>query len=91
MPWINEAIDLVIEDLGIRRSVVSDRARDVWKEAVGDLIDSNTSLKNIEKDKLIVVVADDSWRQELSFRKTEIMDKINELIGENAINDIIFR
>ena len=91
MPWISEALDEVVEQLGIRRIVVSNRARDVWKDAVGDLINENTTLKDVDRDRLIVLVANDSWRAELSFRKTEIINKINELIGENAIKDIIFK
>lgn len=91
MPWLSEALEEVIERIGIRQSVLSDRARDVWKEAVGDLINSNTTLENIERDKIIVIVSNDTWRKELSDRKKEIITKINDLIGENAIKDIIFR
>lgn len=91
MPWISEALEDVIEQLGIRKSVLSNRARDVWKEAVGEIINENTILQNIEKDRLIIVVSDDNWRQELSLRKEEIISKINELIGEEAIKEIIFR
>ncbi len=91
MPWLSEALEEVVERIGIRQSVLSDRARDVWKEAVGDLINSNTTLENIEKNKIIVIVSNESWRKELLDRKEEIIMKINDLIGENAIKDIIFR
>ena len=91
MPWLSEALEEVVERIGIRQSVLSDRARDVWKEAVGDLINSNTTLENIERDKIIVIVSNETWRKELSDRKQEIITKINDLIGENAIKDIIFR
>ncbi|MCH8303618.1 DUF721 domain-containing protein [Candidatus Marinimicrobia bacterium MT.SAG.2] len=91
MPWLSEALEEVVERIGIKQSVLSDRARDVWKEAVGDLINSNTTLENIEKNKIIVIVSNESWRKELLDRKEEIIMKINDLIGENAIKDIIFR
>ena len=91
MPWLSEAMEEVVERIGIKQSVLSDRARDVWKEAVGDLINSNTTLENIEKNKIIVIVTNESWRKELLDRKEEIIMKINDLIGENAIKDIIFR
>lgn len=91
MPWLSEVMEELVERIGIRQSVLSDRARDVWKEAVGDLINSNTTLENIERDKIIVIVSNDTWRKELSERKKEIITKINDLIGENAIKDIIFR
>ena len=88
---LSEALEEVIKELGIRKSVVSNRARDVWGEAVGDLINANTTLQIVDRDKLIVIVSNDAWRQELSYRKEEILKKINELIGEEAIKDIIFR
>ena len=91
MPWLSEVMEELVEEIGIRHSVIYDRARDVWKEAVGDLINSNTTLENIERDKIIVIVSNDTWRKELSERKKEIITKINDLIGENAIKDIIFR
>lgn len=91
MPWLSEAMEEVVERIGIKQSVLSDRARDVWREAVGDLINSNTKLENIEKNKIVVIVSNESWRKELLDRKEEIIMKINDLIGENAIKDIIFR
>jgi len=91
MPWLSEVIEEVAEQIGIREFVISDRARDVWKDAVGDLINSNTTLENIEKNKIIVIVSNETWRKELSGRKKEIIKKINDLLGENAIKDIIFR
>ena len=91
MPWLSEAMEEVVERIGIKQSVLSDRARDVWKEAVGDLINSNTTLENIEKNKIVVIVSNESWKKELLDRKEEIIMKINDLIGENAIKDIIFR
>ena len=91
MPWISEALEEVIEEIGIRKSVISNRARDVWKDAVGDIINENTTLQNVDKDRLIITVSNDTWRQELSLRKEEIILKINELIGEDAIKEIIFR
>ena len=91
MPWLSEAMEELVEKIGIRQSVLSDRARDVWKEAVGDLINTNTTLENIERDKIIVIVSNETWRKELLDRKEEIIIKINDLIGENAIKDIIFR
>ncbi len=91
MPWLSEAMEEVVERIGIKQSVLSDRARDVWREAVGDLINSNTKLENIEKNKIVVIVSNESWRKELLDRKEEIIMKINDLIGEDAIKDIIFR
>ncbi len=91
MPWLSEVIEEVAEQIGIREFVISDRARDVWKDAVGDLINSNTTLENIENNKIIVIVSNETWRKELSGRKKEIIKKINDLLGENAIKDIIFR
>ncbi|MCH8272599.1 MAG: DUF721 domain-containing protein, partial [Candidatus Marinimicrobia bacterium] len=44
-----------------------------------------------KRDKLIVIFYNDTWRKKLSERKKEIITKINDLIGENAIKDIIFR
>ncbi|MCH7819549.1 MAG: DUF721 domain-containing protein, partial [Candidatus Marinimicrobia bacterium] len=41
--------------------------------------------------KIIVIVSNETWRKELLDRKEEIIIKINDLIGENAIKDIIFR
>ena len=91
MPWLSEALEEVVERIGIKQSVLSDRAKDVWKEAVGDLINSNTTLENIENNKIVVIVSNESWKKELLDRKEEIIMKINDLIGENAIKDIIFR
>ena len=91
MPWLATSLDKVIKELGIRRYVQADMALQVWNEAVGEMIAKNTEPINIENGKMIVKVKSDTWRNELTFKSQEIIEKINKLVGEKTVREIVFK
>ncbi|MCA0444833.1 MAG: DUF721 domain-containing protein [Bacteroidetes bacterium] len=62
-----------------------------WPSIVGERIAQETTAEKIENKILKISVKNSSWRQELTFRKTEILTKINTHFGEEIVKDILFR
>ena len=72
-----------------------DRFRDnlaiaFWDVSVGEQIAAHTEPVEVRKGVMLVRVDDATWRQELMFHKFEIIEKINQKIGKNAIKEIKF-
>ncbi len=61
-----------------------------WRTIVGEKIAQVTECTEIRDRILYVKVSSASWRQELSFFKDEIIEKIKSEIHHARINDIIF-
>jgi predicted nucleic acid-binding Zn ribbon protein len=63
-----------------------------WTEAVGEKISEAAVPVYNKKGVLFVKVSDSVWRFELTRRKNEILEKVNENLSEkNKIKDILFK
>ena len=60
----------------------------LWGDAVGEKIGAHTEAIKIVNRTLYVTASSATWAQELTFIKRELMNKFNEFVGKEAINDI---
>ena len=88
---LGSVIDALLRQLGIQTNLKQYDIVDVWGSIVGAQIASVTSIDKIEKNVLVVKVTAAPWRTELTFRKSEILDKIHAAMNSDAIKDIRFR
>lgn len=63
---------------------------DVWNDCVGSAIAKFSTPVEIRKNKLFVSVENAAWRYELSLKKDEIINKLNQNLEKKIIKDIIF-
>ncbi|OQX52403.1 MAG: hypothetical protein B5M53_08540 [Candidatus Cloacimonas sp. 4484_209] len=90
MKRVGKILEKVIKDLGIYKRFNEQKSLLYWNESVGDRISGKTKPLYAKNGKLIVEVENNVWMNELSFLKPEIIKKINQKIGSNAIDDILF-
>jgi predicted nucleic acid-binding Zn ribbon protein len=88
---LGSVIDALVRQLGIQTKLKQYDIVDVWGSIVGAQIASVTSIDKIEKNVLVVKVTAAPWRTELTFRRSEILDKIHAAMNSDAIKDIRFR
>ena len=85
----------VIEDILKTRGMVSNtrlaKIWQIWEEAVGEGIASNTTPAAFKGNLLIVYAESSTWIQQLHFLKKEMIEKINAILGRNAVQDIKFK
>ena len=90
MQQLKTAIKTFLRKSGLEKGVKQNTALLIWDEVVGENIAENTSPEKVEHGTLLVTVENSSWRQELVFKKKEIIDKLNNKIGKKTIKDIRF-
>lgn len=61
-----------------------------WEECVGLHLAQKSSPERFEEGTLWVAVSGASWVQELTMRKREILDRLNELAGTALFKDVRF-
>ena len=90
MQQLKTAIKIFLRKSGLEKGVKQNTALLLWDEVVGENIAENTNPEKVEHGILLVTVENSSWRQELVFKKKEIIDKLNNKIGKKTIKDIRF-
>ena len=90
MQALKTAIKAFLKESGLDKGVKQNTALLIWDEVVGENIAENTSAEKVEHGTLTVKVDNSSWRQELVFKKKEIIDKLNSRIGKKTIKEIRF-
>lgn len=83
-------LDEFMEYIGLSERMQDLKILKVWNECVGDTISKFSKPVEIKKNKLYVSVENAVWRYELSARKTEILERVNQTIKNKIIKDIIF-
>ena len=90
MQALKTAIKIFLKKAGLDKGVKQNTALLIWDEVVGENIAENTSAEKVEHGTLTIKVDNSSWRQELVFKKKEIIDKLNSRIGKKTIKEIRF-
>ena len=90
MQELKSAINEFLKKAGLERGVSQNKSLLVWKEVVGDKVSQNTVPEKIESGTLYIKTSNPTWRQELVFKKSDIIKKLNNKLGKNTIKEIKF-
>jgi predicted nucleic acid-binding Zn ribbon protein len=88
---IGSALEELVKGLGIQKKLQEYDAVVYWESVVGERIAQMTTATRILQGVLYVHVKTGTWRNELTLRKKEIIDKLNIVIGINVVKDIKFQ
>ena len=87
---IGVALEELVGSLGIKKKLKEYDAITYWDSVVGQQIAKIASATRIAQGVLFVHVKTSTWRNELTLRKKEIINKLNSVVGLNAVKDIKF-
>ena len=88
---IGDALREMMEELGLGAKMREYDVVNLWPSIVGEQISRVTTAESIAGGKLLVRVTRATWRNELVFLKTELITRINAVMKEEIVKDIIFR
>jgi predicted nucleic acid-binding Zn ribbon protein len=88
---IKNSIQAILNDYGLLPRMKQFEALNLWAEIVGEQIAKVAKAEKIDHGSLIVRVEKPVWRNELIFLKKEIIAKINEMMKEEIVKEIIFK
>ena len=90
MQQLKSAINHFLKNNGLIKGVNQQNAILIWEEIVGKTIAANTAAETVEHGILTVKTTSPAWRQELVFKKRDIIEKLNTKLGKNTIREIRF-
>ncbi|MBL7012786.1 MAG: DUF721 domain-containing protein [Candidatus Marinimicrobia bacterium] len=90
MQRLGIALENFLKTAGLEKGVTQQQALLIWNDVVGDAVGRNTEPESVEHGVIKVKVSNPTWRQELQFKKKEIIEKLNKELDQNIIKDILF-
>jgi predicted nucleic acid-binding Zn ribbon protein len=86
---LSQAMSKMIDDNGMRRKYNELEIRDAWDQVCGTMIANHTKSVRLQRKKIWVKIESAPLRQELSYRKEDLVQKMNEQLGHSLIEDIV--
>ena len=62
-----------------------------WNKIVGKTISKNTEISSIKNGKIIIKTSNPIWRNELTFQKEDLLNRLKKEEPETNIKEIEFR
>ena len=90
MQQLKTAIKRFLKTNDLEAGVKQQGAILIWEKTVGKTISAETRAESVERGVLTVKTSSPTWRQELVFKKHEIIKKLNKELGKNTIKEIRF-
>lgn len=88
---MKEAIAQLIKSYRMDDKMLELKLADMWRELMGKMIASKTTGVIYKNRILSIQVNSAPLRNELMMIRSEIMERLNEKLGVNLIDDIQFR
>jgi predicted nucleic acid-binding Zn ribbon protein len=86
---LSEFLPDLLDELKLSDKIIEQKAILLWQRAVGKEIKKHTKPYNIEEGVLVVLVDNSAWMNELTFLRTDIIKKLNELISTSSVKKAI--
>jgi len=87
---VRDSIMAFFKAAGMRERFEENMAIAFWDMCVGKEVSRHTEPFKVKEGILLVKVDDDVWRNELTYFKHQIIEKLNEKLGKKTIKEIKF-
>jgi len=87
---LGDAIREMIEAYGLKPKLSEARLVESWNAVVGEMIQKHTKDLYIRHRKLYVRIDSPALKNELTYSRTTILEKLNETAGGKVIDEIVF-
>ncbi len=88
---ISSVIDEIIQRNNLEKGLNEVATKKAWKDIMGNGVNSYTNEVQLKNSTLYISLSSSIVRAELSLGKEKIIKMMNEELGKNLIENIIFR
>jgi hypothetical protein len=88
---LSATLNKVLSSRGLGARLKEFRVLGRWAGIVGPVIARHAQPVSVRGKKLTVVVDSSAWMQELSLRKPEIIEKVNQGLGKGSVESVTLR
>lgn len=86
-----EALQQFLKQSRIKGNIQSLQISDVWEELMGKTIARYTDSIQIVNKTLFITTSVAPLKNELMYQKDKIIQRVNDALGDNVINEVVIR
>jgi hypothetical protein len=88
---IGDAIKGFLDKSRLKNGIRAVQIEEVWERIMGKTIAKYTDKIEIISNKLFIHSSVGPLKNELQYQKKQIIERVNEIMGENVITDVVIK
>ncbi|HSF33240.1 MAG TPA: DUF721 domain-containing protein [Candidatus Tectomicrobia bacterium] len=88
---LRRALEQSIRELGLQKRLKAEQLTVLWPKLVGPTVAKVAYPAQFRSGTLFIDVADSIWMQELKFRERELIERLNEAVGEPLVRRLFLQ
>lgn len=88
---LRKALGQAVRDLGLQKRLKTEQLTVLWPQLVGPTVAKVAYPAYFRSGTLFIDVADSVWIQELKFREGELIERLNDAIGERLVQRLFLQ
>ena len=85
---IADVLNIYLRETGLEKTILEDKVVALWPEIMGDTVSRLTRSVELRNGMLIVHISSAALKAQLFECRFELVKKINDAVGGNAIRDV---
>ena len=88
---LGDALKYFVNTSRLKGSIQALQIEDVWEQIMGKTISKYTDKIQIQGKTLYITTSMAPLKQELLFQKENIIKRVNEILGEHVVKDVVIQ
>ncbi|HLF62314.1 MAG TPA: DUF721 domain-containing protein [Saprospiraceae bacterium] len=88
---IGEILSALVQDPKFKPKLYQKKIEQTWQDVMGVWINRETRSLRVKDGTLTIKISSSALREELHFMRDKIKEKINGMLGEEFIKDVIVK
>lgn len=88
---LSDAMQAMLKEYKLKSRFDETRVKGLWEQIMGKTIATYTSSVEVRRQVLYLTILSAPLKQELSFAKEKIIERINEAMGEEYIKSVVIQ
>lgn len=88
---LGDALKQFVQNSKLKNGIRAAQIEEIWLELMGNTISKYTDKIYIFDQKLFIETSVGPLKNELGFQKQQIIERVNEKMGEKIITDVIIK
>lgn len=87
---IKDALEKLLHAYKLKSKVQEAQLVNAWERIMGKMIERHTRDLYIKNKKLYIKLDSAVVRQELTYARSKVLERVNEELGQGVVEDIVF-
>lgn len=88
---LGDVLSKVIDEMGLRPKMDKARIVEAWAAVAGPQVNGVTETAWVKGGRLFVKIRSAAWRQELQMQRSRWKKRLNDELGADLVQEIVFR